>query len=129
MAKVPTEHEEQAFLIRRAWFERGKYPKLQLMFAVPNGGLRNKVVARKLKLEGLKAGVPDLILPVARGGYFGLYLEMKRLKGSTTAAEQKEWHAALQEEGYKVMVCKGAEVAWFELLEYLKMPKTDFKPV
>lgn len=121
MTTVPYEHDEQAFLITRAYYQRNIYPELQLMFAIPNGGLRNKGVAKKLKKEGVKSGVPDLMLPVARGGYHGLFIEMKRIKKSSTDDNQKLWHKNLTEQGYKVVVCKGEQQAWKDLIEYLNL--------
>mgnify|MGYP004433785991 CR=1 FL=1 len=38
---------------------------------------RDARTAANLKRQGVKAGVPDLHLPVARGGYNGLYIELK----------------------------------------------------
>jgi hypothetical protein len=52
--------------------------ELRVMFAVPNGGLRNVVTAMKLKATGTKAGIPDVVLAAARGGYHGLFIELKR---------------------------------------------------
>lgn len=77
---VPTESVEQQCLFRWAAFQSGKYPELKLLYHVPNGGSRKKSEAGRFKAEGVKAGVPDLCLPVARGGYHGLYIELKRLK-------------------------------------------------
>src|SRR5699024_826416 len=73
-----TEHDEQVQRIRWAGLARGAYPALRWLHAVPNGGARNIVVARKLKAEGVQRGVPDLCLPVPRGPYHGLYIELKR---------------------------------------------------
>jgi hypothetical protein len=68
------EHSLQTGCVK--WF-RYQYPQY-LIYAIPNGGLRNKVVAAKLKEEGLLAGVPDLHIPVAKKGYHGLFIEMKK---------------------------------------------------
>lgn len=77
-----TEHEEQKALIEwSAWMSNAR-PELSLMFAVPNGGDRHPAVAAKLKAEGVKAGVPDIFLPVPRNGYHGLFIELKELKGA-----------------------------------------------
>jgi len=95
-------------------------PELNLLFHIPNGGKRNITTAKRLKDEGVKAGVPDLFLPVSRGGFFGLFIEMKVGKNKTTE-KQNEWIAALQEEGYKVAVCYGCESAMEEIMNYLKM--------
>ena len=63
-----SEHQEQKALIQWARLNQQRFPELDLLFAIPNGGLRNIRVARKLKSEGVKPGVSDLFLPVARKG-------------------------------------------------------------
>ena len=59
-AHVPerSEHEEQKALVKTCKDRQGKYPELALLFAVPNGGHRNKTVAAKLKAEGAKNSAP-----------------------------------------------------------------------
>jgi hypothetical protein len=110
--KTPTEHEEQVKLIQSI--------NLPLLFAIPNGARTSINVAKKLKAEGLKKGVPDLCLPMARLGYHSLYIEMKRLKPrGTTSNEQKVWLEALAKEGSLCMVCWGAEAAWEVLNNYM----------
>lgn len=54
-----------------------EYKDLGKTFAIPNGGKRNVIVAQKMKAEGVRAGIPDLCLPVMRGGYGGMYIELK----------------------------------------------------
>ena len=71
---VPTESVEQQCLFRWAAFQIGRYPELKLLYHVPNGGSRKKSEAGRFKAEGVKAGVPDLCLPVARGCSHGLYI-------------------------------------------------------
>ncbi len=122
---VPTEHAEQRALVTWASLSTGKHPELRLLFAIPNGGARSKAAAGKLKAEGVKPGVPDLCLPVARGGFHGLYVEMKRVKGGTLSPEQKTWHQALTEQGYHVALCKGQPAAQQTLTTYLTLPKTQ----
>src|SRR5699024_3023532 len=46
-----------------------------LIYHVPNGGQRSKKTAADLKREGVKAGVSDLVVMSARGGWHGMYLE------------------------------------------------------
>ncbi len=55
-----SEHQEQCALFHWAAHMESKHPQLGLLFAIPNGGLRNKLVARKLKMEGVKAGVLEI---------------------------------------------------------------------
>lgn len=118
---VPTESAEQQCLFRWAAFQSGNFPELALLYHVPNGGSRKKAEAGRFRAEGVKAGVPDLCLPVARGGYHGLYVEMKRLKGSKTSDEQKAWLSELAAQGYFTALCKGWEAAAKVIEDYLNM--------
>lgn len=116
---VPTESVEQQSLFRWAFYERSRFPELALLYHVPNGGHRSKAEAGRFRAEGVKAGVPDLCLPVARGDYHGLYIELKRQKGGRISENQKRWLAALQEQGYFVAVCFGWEEAANVIEKYL----------
>src|SRR5262245_46077094 len=82
--KHSSEHVEQVALFKWAARNQGREPLLCLLFAIPNGGKRDKVTAARLKAEGVKAGVPDICLPVARMGYYGFWIEMKVGKNKTT---------------------------------------------
>jgi hypothetical protein len=95
------------------------YPALRLLYAIPNGGARHKAVAGKMRAEGVKKGVPDLHLPVARQGFHSLFIEMKREFGGKVSDEQRAWLAALTEEGHRVERCNGAGAACAVLLDYL----------
>ena len=110
------EHIEQKHF--KQWFEV-RYPK-KLMFAVPNGGMRNIKVAMKLKAEGVKAGVPDICIPEPSGNYHGLFIEMKKEKGKNPEPAQQEWLDALNARGYKAVCCKGFEQACNAAKEYLE---------
>jgi hypothetical protein len=122
---VPTEHQEQAEVVTWAELNRTRWPELALLFAVPNaggfqGGFKSNVVrVMRLRAQGVKAGVPDLCLPVPRQGKHGLYIEMKRLRGGTVSAEQRAWHIALRDVGHRVEVCRGASAAIEVLTDYL----------
>ena len=118
--KVATEAEEQAALFRWAQYSKGKYPQLELMFAIPNGGSRNLIEARHLKEQGVKAGVPDICLPVPNLKYTALYIELKRKKGGRVSEEQRGWIAALNRVGCRAVVCKGFDEARDEILNYLR---------
>jgi hypothetical protein len=110
---IPTESEEQITLFQWATLQAKKYPELSLMFHIANGGSRSKAEAGRFKAEGVKAGVPDICLPVARGNFHGLFIELKRQKNSHTSDYQKNWIQSLSEQGYLAVVCKG----WFEASE------------
>lgn len=118
---VPTESVEQQTLFRWAKLYEPLHPELKLMYHVPNEGKRNYTNARRLVAEGLKSGVPDICLPVARGGYHGLYIELKRLRGGKLSDNQRDWLGALRDEGYMATMCKGWEAASEVILRYLAM--------
>ena len=107
--QVPTESEEQQTLFRWAEMQCGRYPELALMFHIPNEGKRSWMTGGRMKAEGLKSGVPDIFLPVPRGEFHGLFVEMKRTKGGTVSDCQKLWLHDLQKQGYCAAVCRG----WF----------------
>lgn len=113
-----TEHAEAVTLMRVVKLHEAKHPELRLLFAVPNGGDRHPAVAAKMKAEGVKAGVPDYLLPVARGGFHGLAIELKTSTGSASR-EQKQWLADFRDQGYRAEVCKGWQQAFDTLKEYL----------
>ena len=107
-----TESQEQQLLFE--WAE------LALMYHIPNGGSRSKSEAGRFRAEGVKAGVPDICLPVARGGYHGLYIELKRVKGGRVSTAQQGWIAALRDQGYCACVCKGWDAAAGVIKKYLE---------
>ena len=76
---------------------------------------------QSLLRQGMKPGVPDIMFPVARGGYHGLWIEMKRKDGGRLSPEQRWWQKALLEEGYAVAVCKGFDEARETIEWYLRL--------
>lgn len=120
---IPTESEEQRAVMEWAEAASGRWPELRLLYHVPNEGQRSMATGGRLRAEGLKSGVPDLCLPSAHGKYHGLYIEMKRTQGSKTTPEQKEWLEALEVEGYKTALCRGADAAIETIMGYLTLPR------
>lgn len=84
---------------------RLRYPK-GLIYAIPNGGQRNVIVASKLKAEGVLSGVPDLHIATAKKGFHGLYVELKNGKAGKISDNQKTIMEKLQSEGYRCEVCR-----------------------
>lgn len=113
------EAKEQETLMQWAALQSKHYPMLELLFHIPNGGSRNVVEAVNLKKQGVKAGVPDLCLPVARGGFHGLYIELKANKNQASE-KQKYWLEQLNKQGYKAIVCWGFEQAVEAITKYLE---------
>ena len=114
------ESQEQQLLFEWAALSAGKWPELALMYHIPNGGSRSKAEAGRFKAEGVKSGVPDICLPAARGGYHGLYIELKRVKGGRVSPAQQGWIAALRDQGYCACVCKGWDDAAHIIKAYLE---------
>lgn len=80
-------------------------------------------VAAALKAEGVKSGVPDLVLPVPHGNYPGLYLELKvpgreRTRNGGRSDEQVRWHKRLRAQGYAVVTAYGWQAACWVIYTY-----------
>ena len=114
-----SEDQEQIALFSWASYARMRLPGLELMFAIPNGGLRDKAVAAKMKATGTRAGVPDIFLPVPRGSYHGLWIELK-VGYNKPSDIQKWWLGNLEARGYAVAVCYGWGEAQEAITKYLK---------
>lgn len=104
-----------------AEYQTGKYPELMLLYHIPNEGKRSAVNGANLKKAGLKKGVPDLCLPVARSYFNALYIEMKKNKRCRPSAAQIEWLTALNAEGNLAVVCYSAEEAIEKIKCYLNL--------
>lgn len=125
-----TEHSEQVALIQWAAAQYGKHPELQWLFAIPNGAklpyVKNKKGARyspqalSLLAEGLRPGVADLMLPVARGGFNALFLEMK-LKPNKVSEQQHAFLDFVRTQGYAAVVAWSFEQARDYILHYLNL--------
>lgn len=109
------EHKEQVALVE--WFKL-QYPKL-VLFAIPNGGIRNIRTAVRLKKEGTLAGVSDLFLMKPNAFYCGLFIEMKA-KGGKVSESQKEFMTNALANNYQAKVCYGFDEARQAIMDYLK---------
>jgi len=108
----------QAAFIEQCLLNSRAIPELLLFYHIPNEGKRTMAQAMRMKGLGVKAGVPDLHLPVARGPYFGFWIEFKTATG-TVSKTQKWWHTALREQGHHVVVCRTVEEAVEATRRYL----------
>ena len=115
-----TEHEEQKKLFQWAKAQSAKHPQLTMMFAIPNGGQRNIVTATKLKAEGVKSGVPDIMLAFPSKHAHGLFIELKSANGKVSE-NQREWLGALSSSGYQCNVCYSFDEAKKVIEEYLQI--------
>ena len=117
---MPTEAQEQEALFLWAERAKGKMPELGMLFHIPNGGSRNLLEAANLKAQGVKPGVPDICMPVPRGKFAALYIELKRRKRAEVSDYQRGWITALNRVGNRAVVCYGWDEAREVLIEYLK---------
>ena len=93
-------------------------------YAIPNGEKRDIRTAQRLKMQGVSKGIPDICITLAKGGYFGLYIEMKALENGRLSKEQKEWFEVLSANGYHRCVCHGYVEAINRVEEYIRMKDT-----
>jgi len=119
-----SEDTEQINVIQWVQYQIPHHPELKLLHHCPNGGSRNKAEAAKLKQMGVKAGMPDLCLPVPKGIYNGLYIEMKYNRGRLEES-QKKMLKELAEVGHYCVVCYGTEEAIKILMEYCELKPID----
>jgi hypothetical protein len=138
--KPPTESIEQQRLVQRVRSALPLYPDLANFFAVPNqagvdldGGRGGIIRQKKMLAEGLAPGYPDTGLDVARGGYYGLRVELKRestwrTKKGEPSPEQQEWHQRLARERYAMFIAWGTDAAWDVYRWYLGLPRTWAMP-
>ena len=117
--ECPTEEEEQIALFNWAQMQSVKFPELRMMFHIPNEGKRSYHTGSRMKAAGMRKGVSDIFLSCARGGKHGLYIEMKRVKGSRVSDEQQDWLRDAAFEGYAAHVAYGWQDAARIITEYL----------
>ena len=115
-----TEAQHQMMVLK--WTQqptvRRKWPELALLFHIPNERYCTPQQGKTLQRMGVKRGVPDLCLPVARGSYHALFLEMKAEKGAVSE-DQRWWHERLKHQGNIAAVCYGWEAAVHALEWYM----------
>jgi hypothetical protein len=99
---------------------RRHLPDLDVMEASLNGVKLSKAQAGKAYAAGMLAGALDINLPVPRGVYHGMRIEMKY--GKNKMSESQEWYAGrLIELGWKVVCCWDWEHAREEIIDYLTL--------
>lgn len=128
-----SESSQQQALFCQANLHIQTYPELRWLHHIPNGGARADDVkgaairGAKLKAEGVKEGIPDVFLPVARGYWHGLYIEMKKPSlrpkrvGSAGGLSEKqmEFRDFAHKQGYGWVCCYDWEEAWKIIVDYL----------
>lgn len=112
------------------------YPRIwAVTFAIPNGGSRgggksiiNKkgqaistavLEGKRLKMMGVKPGVPDIFIAMPFNGYSGIFIEMKSEDGKLTPS-QEYMIPLLRQQGYFCVICKSAKEAMDVVLRIVK---------
>jgi len=117
--KSPTEYEEQVKLAE--YLDMKGY----LWCHVPNGGNRDVRTGAKMKRQGVKPGVPDVLIfddPTSEYtmNFSGIAIELKRSDGNPSDVRdaQKEWLEALEWRNWQTKVAFGADdaIEWLENL-------------
>lgn len=122
-------HQKTLFI----WAEwaSGKYQDLVWLHATQGGAKMTPITAARMKAEGMRRGVPDIFLDVARGGYHGLRIELKtpevlaikdvskRKPPGSASVEQQAWITGYRDRGYRAEICYGWAYARDTLLDYL----------
>jgi len=118
----PLEEADQIALFQWRRLMVPKYPELRWLHASLNGVPLSPGLAAKMRALGMTAGIADVFLPVAKGGYSGLYIELKRAKGvpSDLSSAQKEFVEFVTGQGYLARWCKGWEAAVRLITDYLE---------
>lgn len=109
---IPTEEQEQLALVQ--WLTINNI----IFYHIPNGGKRFYREGVKFKRLGVKAGVPDICIPLPRSPYHGLYIELKRHGGKLTE-EQQRWLDNLNSLGYRAEMVEGCDNAIKLIQDYL----------
>ena len=125
LAKSDTEHAHQRAFFCALQPHLHTHPQLRWMHAIPNGGSRDAATAGRLKAEGVRAGVWDAFLPVAKDNWHGLYLEFKKPsrrseRNGGLSPVQHEFGLFVHSQGYKTAVVYTWQEALKDTLNYLK---------
>lgn len=131
MKHIEDTHQEMLF----AWAKHVRLNTLQhrfkvgamlsdYMYAIPNGGKRNAREGARLKAQGVKAGIPDIHIPISSSDFYSLYIELKRpiVKGKAkpvVSSHQKNIMSLLLASGNACCVCYGFDHAKQIISKYL----------
>lgn len=119
-----SESQTQISCVR--WFRIVHAALSSLLFSIPNGarmgGKMNKkgspIQASIMKAEGMTSGVADLFLAYPKGGFSGLFIEMKTPVG-TLSPEQRSFLERMSAVGYAVAVCRNQNEFEKTVTDYL----------
>jgi len=115
----PSESQSQRALIK--WWShacRGFGLHEKTLMAFPMQGARTPRNGARMKAEGMRAGLPDCLVAVARSNYHGLWIENKTSKGQLSESQQ-EMRDILIKQGYAWFLCRSLDEAINTITTYL----------
>jgi hypothetical protein len=116
---TPEKKIQREFIAWRNQHKR-EFPVLKSIFAVPNGIWAFRSVAKGMVLEGMTAGIPDIIClaPSHDRKYHGLLIEFKNETGELSD-EQKLYLQFFADLGYRTAICRRADDAALIVRDHL----------
>lgn len=116
----PYEHWEQCQVFLWKAQNVARYTDLEWLNGSMSGVKLPPGLATKCKRAGLVKGKPDIDLPVPRGGFVGLKIELKRERTGKVEDEQRRWLAAMTRFGWYACVCHGHKAAIEIITQYIE---------
>lgn len=114
--KVMPEWKEQTYVVDWAHL----HPIVRdYILGIFNEGQRSAIRSAVMKRMGLRPGVCDLFIAYPAHGKHGMWLEMKKRRGSKISAEQRTWVNRMNSVGYVAVICYGWEQAVKAIAQYM----------
>lgn len=115
-AQVPTERQEHLALMDWVRLQ----PAIRDVFIhIANEYDGGAIKGHVRRILGVRKGVSDFLLPLPRGGFASLWIELKRREGGSERVEQREWIERMRKEGHAAYFCYGCDDAIGVIKAYL----------
>lgn len=111
--------EQRALMEWATLVQVGDHTLQEILVHVPNGGGRSRVEGAVLKAMGVKAGIPDILLPMRTNAYGAGWWELKAGRNKPSDS-QLRWHAMLRSFGHYVQTYWHWHEAANDILRYLE---------
>lgn len=113
------ESEMATALVR--WFDYAHKglgcPSADLLIHCKNEGKQSPIAGARMKAQGVRSGVSDYLLLVARREFHGLALELKAPNGKLSQA-QADWLDLVQNQGFEACVAYSLTEAMEHIVWY-----------
>lgn len=110
----PKQVERQEQMKFNAWFDKYLWNQGFRWFHPANGGSRGNIIeGANFKRMGVKAGILDIVCPMARKAYHGLIIELKRPNGRVGDVDEMQigWLDWFSDQNWSTHVAFGFEEA------------------